>query len=57
VPYTDEILAVYCSDCGAPAGAKCSIFSTILGRQREVREPHPARVSYAKRAGKRRKKK
>jgi hypothetical protein len=49
-PYTPEVLAVYCSVCGAPAGARCRFFSEILGRERFAREPHPPRASRTLRA-------
>lgn len=52
-PYTPEVLAVYCKTCEAPAGEKCRFFSEILGREREAREPHGARVAYSKLAARR----
>lgn len=52
-PYTPEVLAVYCKTCEAPSGAKCTMFSEILGRVRELREPHGARVAYSKLAARR----
>jgi hypothetical protein len=52
-PYTPEVLAVYCSVCAAPVGARCRFFSEILQKEREARAPHPARVSYAKNAARR----
>lgn len=45
--YTEDVLAIYCSTCEAPAGERCRIYSELLGRVRELREPHPARVKFA----------